>query len=127
MEKNGETIHILDTEVITDMATQNALLDMQQRLDAGFDLSYEIMANACACISDIELEKLPHADFYETETASVYTGVQLSWLNINNQADIAEIVKEYDSDIGTACAVWYNQKVAEACTMLVNYISQAND
>lgn len=86
-----------------------------------FELDYEIMSDATYIISEREtVEELENADFYElaTDQASVYTETQLSYLNIWNQDEISGIAKEFSSDIGTACAVWYDQQVQQACEML---------
>lgn len=122
MQKGENTIHILDTDYIKDMATQNAILDIQRWLETEFEIGYEIMADACACISDVPYKDLSKVDFYETETSSIYTAVRLDYLSTHNEGEISELVKEYDCDIQTACAIWYNNKVAEACNALIDYI-----
>ena len=71
-----------------------------------------------------QFEKLAEAELHETETASVYTSTRLSYLNQSNQYDITEVLKECSCDIATACAIWYDRKVAEACEELVAYILQ---
>ena len=76
IKKGDKDIYIIDTEKVS-AGTQEALRNIQQELGAPFELSYEIMASACACISDIELKDLEKAEF-DTETASVYTGERLS-------------------------------------------------
>lgn len=132
MQKNGDTIHILDTDVITDMATQNAILDIQRNLEVDFELAYEIMADACDIISEKTLTGIDRdsligddLDFFADADsgANVYTSVQLSYLNINNEAEISELMKdEAITSIGQACSIWYSQKVAEACEALKAYI-----
>lgn len=91
---------------------------------AGFDLSYEIMAKACDVVSQQDIEELAGDDgFYEAEEASVYTAERLSYLNIHNQQDISDKMKEYDcEDIQTACAYWYDEQVRSACEQLRDYI-----
>ena len=136
MQKNNETIHILDTDVIKDMATQNAILNIQRNLEVDFELSYKIMANACDIISkktlnedetDINSLYYTDLDFYADAdgNANVYTAVQLSYLNIQNESEISEIMKDESIEsIAQACTVWYIYKVAEACEALKDYILQ---
>ncbi len=131
MQKNNETIHILDTEVL-DMATQNDLLDMQNKLDTTFDLSYEIMADACDIIANKTLEGNNRdsltgddLDFYADADgqANVYTSVQLSYLNVDNESEISNLMQDESiTSIAQACNVWYVYKVVEACEMLKDYI-----
>jgi hypothetical protein len=116
-----------EIRVISEKVAKNIkddLLGIQRDLDVGFDLSYEITATACGILYDMDFDDLENADFYEKsqDTASVYTNERLSVLNCNNQSEISDIQKEYDCDIQTACAVWYEQKVAEACEALREYI-----
>ena len=89
-----------------------------------FELDYEIMWSACDILSDIELDKLADADLYElaNDSASVYTSTRLGYLSNQNEGDISDILKEYNSDIQTACAIWYDQQVAHACEMLREYV-----
>lgn len=134
IQKNDETIHILDTEVITDMATQNAILDIQSNLDTAFEISYEIMADACDILAEKTLTGNDRdsltgddLDFFADadSTANVYTGVQLSYLSNNNESEISDIMKDESIEsIAQACSIWYSQKVAEACEALKAYILQ---
>lgn len=126
MEKNGETIHILDTDKV-DTATQGMLLDMQRDLDVGFDMSYEIVAEACSIVGDKDLEYLEGENFDSfadaDSVANVYTGVQLSYLKVYNESEISDLMKdEAITSIAQACSIWHSQKVAEAVEMLVTYI-----
>lgn len=89
-----------------------------------FEVDYSIMSDACDALSAVDADDIDEVDNYELamNTASVYTAEQLSWLNIWNQAEISEIVREHGCDIGTACAVWYEQQVALAIEMLLQDI-----
>lgn len=129
MEKNGETIHILDTDIVKGAGLQNALLDMQNRLNTTFDLSYEIMADACDIVGEKTIDELNSNDcdfFADADSrANVYTGVQLSYLNIKNEDEISSLMKdEAITSIAQACSIWYSQKVAEACEALKGFINQ---
>lgn len=104
-------------------AMRGAQFHLNERTGS-FETDYSIMRDACYAIAEADADDVNDINAYElsSDTASVYTAEQLSWLNINNQADIADIVKEYDSDIGTACAVWYEQQVADAIELIIQEV-----
>lgn len=101
--------------------------------DLGFNFAFEVMHDACNVIgiateenpmeTDLK-EQLENADFYElsNDVASVYTATRLSYLTIHNQDEITDIVKEFECDIQTACAVWYDRVVAGACEKLREWV-----
>lgn len=124
MKKGERDIYILDTNKIKDMAMQNAILNIQQGLEVSFELSYEIMAKACQCIGELTLKELETGEASEmaAETCTVYTYQRLQYLDGNNQAEITDIVKGYDTDIEKACAEWYEQQVTTAIEALKAYI-----
>lgn len=105
---------------------KNKLQDIQFASEFGFELSYDIMYSACAVISDIPLEDLETVELSEhtNDSASVYTATRLSYLNINNQSEITDTMKEYACDIQTACAVWFDNQVLSYATQLVEYINE---
>ena len=112
----------------------DAMRDIQFELNeetGTFELDYEIMQTACGIIADniTDKETLENADFYElaNDTASVYTADRLAYMNIRNESEISEISKEYDSDIQTACAIWYEQQVVRACELLRDYILENSE
>jgi hypothetical protein len=131
MQKGDDTIHILDTDKL-DSGTQGALLNMQEALGVGFDQSYEIMSDACDIIADKTLDGTGRdsltgddLDFFADadSRANVYTAVQLSYLNSNNESDISDLMKDESfTSIAQACSVWRIQKVVEACEALKAYI-----
>ncbi len=106
---------------------ENAMLEIQNNMDAGFDLSYGIMSDACDALSDIGFETLQDEDkasdtIYEQERASVYTSARLAYLTSTNEDEISDMVKEHCTTISEACAYWYNEKVQEAAHALRDYI-----
>lgn len=124
-QKGEDTIMILNEQ----SPVYELVRDVQYKLNrytGSFELNYSIMSDACTAMSEINEDTLEDMDPYELsmDTASVYTATQLSWLNINNQVEIADIVREYETDIGTACAVWYEQQVATACELLRDIINE---
>lgn len=112
----------------------DAISQIQRNLDVQFDLSCEIMKDACYIISEKTLSEdtknsdgiwYEDMDLYADADAitSVYTGVQLSYLSVNNEAEISDLMKdEAIPSIAQACSIWYSQKVAEACDALLAYI-----
>lgn len=94
--------------------------------DVSLELSYKIMGRACIALADhadhTNDDDLQDVDAYElaNDTASVYTASQLDYIDNNNQSEIADIVREYDCDIGQAAAIWYEQKVAQAIELLLD-------
>ena len=129
-KRGEEDIYILNTDIL-DTATQNALLDIQHRLEIDFNLSYQVMGTACDLFSeaDEEIGGLEGMDFSEMarESASVYTYPRLQYMDANNQSDITEIMREYSCsiDIADACAIWYDRKVTQACEAIRSYILNA--
>jgi|TARA_R100001530_G_scaffold1410_2_gene2566 hypothetical protein len=104
--------------------------DIQRELADKFrEIDYEIMDSACMVLSDVEDKALEEADTYElsNDTASVYNNTRLSYMDIWNQDEVSDIVKELDCDISTACAVWYEQEVARACEMLRSWVLNENE
>lgn len=127
-KKGDKEIWILNTDLL-DAGTQGAILNIQYSLDVDFELSYEIMADACQIISEKTLDELisDDCDFFADadSRANVYTAVQLSYLNIKNEAEISDLMKdEAITSIAQACSIWYSQKVVEACEALRDYINQ---
>lgn len=89
-----------------------------------FDLAYEVAGKACEYIANTPLEKLQEANTYEAEHASVYTATRLSYLNVQNQYDITEVLKECECDIQEACAIWFDRAVQVIAENLIAYIYQ---
>jgi hypothetical protein len=131
MKKGDDTIAILDTDKLS-AGDQAMFQKWQADLDVTFDRSYEIMADACNIISEKTLDGNyrdsligDDLDFFADADgrANVYTGVQLSYLNVYNQQEISEIFKDESQDnIAQACSSWYTQKVVDACETLKDFI-----
>ena len=84
------------------------------------EVDYNIFSNACDTMTEIyasldnseDREDVIDDKIYEYgEHASPYTSVRLGYLNVWNQDEITDKVKEYDCDIENACAFWYDEKV----------------
>ena len=94
-----------------------------------FELDYSIMNDACNYVSELEHKDLadPNWDYLDHmdmgEFASVYTADRLSYLNIHNQDEVSQIMREYSlDDIQTACAVWYDRQVERAIGLLIEWL-----
>ena len=90
-----------------------------------FDLDYKIMNDALMELSEIEFADLAEYEVHESESeyASVYTGERLSYMNMWNQDEISEVMKEYSTeDIATACAIWYDNQVKTVIQQLIDKI-----
>ena len=72
-----------------------------------------------------ELEEDNDDRFYEMENASIWNDDRLGYLNINNEQEIADKMKELSLDsISTACAVWYDDMVRSVMLSLLDYINK---
>ena len=132
-EDNKKLVILNDKEINDTELTK--IRDIQYNLDIGnINLSYEVMADACSIINDYTMEGAEKdnwlkdgmaCDFLSDadSRANVYTGVQLSYLDIHNEQEISELMKdEAITSIAQACSIWYSRKVAEACEALKEYI-----
>lgn len=127
VEDAREEITVINDELPE--AEYTAVMNIQHDLNehtGTFELDYEIMSRASDIIADLTLEDLERADIYEltADSASVYTATRLAYLNIWNQDEISDKLKEFGCDIATACAIWYDEQVAYACELIRNYILQ---
>jgi hypothetical protein len=126
-QRGDKEIYTLKEDTAPEVA--KALRDIMYDTGEPLDLAYEMLNSAVYVISDIELSELENGNaedrLNEIESASVYTGVRLSYLNNANQADISAIMKDYSlDDIATACAVYYDEKVREMITALATFITK---
>lgn len=133
--KGDKDINVLNNDNQLSDEARLAISKIQVDLNVSFDISYDIMADACSIISGKSLDNNPedrYSLFYEyldfladaDSHANVYTAVQLSYLSVDNEDEISQIIKdEAITSIAQACAIWYSQKVAEACEALKEYIT----
>lgn len=96
------------------------------------DIDYITFAKACDIMSDIyddldlnNEEGSVDDEIYERacDSASYYTEDRLSYLNIWNQDEVTEILKSGVDDISTACAIWYDRQVEQACFIINKWIN----
>lgn len=96
------------------------------------DLDFEIFSSACDIVSEI-YNNNPTATKGQIEdaiyvrsndSASIFTINLLSYLNIYNEEDISEIVREGNGlAISTACALWYDRQVEQAAILIKDWIN----
>lgn len=97
--------------------TYNTIRDVAFKLDnSDLDLTYDILQSALWAMDDMTLTEFKNCDVYELDAnySSVYNYQRLKYINIHNQDEIAETVRDMGQDIVTAAAYWYDCKVTEA-------------
>ena len=121
---NGKEGYIISDSCTGDTKNELMRLIYDENIGGVSDLSYEIVAKATELFEDIEnLEQLNEENENESEQASIYTAIRLSYLNNFNEQEISDILKEYNTtDISTACAIWYDNMVRQAYDELKAYI-----
>lgn len=105
------------------------------------NIDYETFSSACDMLSDIYYdyveENTEHNEalakseiiidqIYErsADSASVYTADRLSYLNIWNQDEISDYIKNgIAEDIQTACAIWYDAQVEQASLLINEWVN----
>lgn len=94
------------------------------------DLDYEIFSKAIDIMVDLFSEAYVEEEIDEriyelsADTASVYIYDRLAYLNIWNQEEISDILKEHQTDdIQSACAVWYDKEVERACFFIRDWVN----
>lgn len=116
-------IYIINDGV--DEETRNFLCELiaELRNSCATDLAFELVSTAI----DLVVEQDGEAEDWQEladDSASVYTSTRLEYLHQSNQDEITDIVKEYDNDIQTACAVWFERQVGEVCEKLSEWVSE---
>jgi len=122
---NGEEFYCRKEGLPEDI--DNAIKSVVFKMDENchdLDLSYKILDTAILAIGEAEYKDLENFDASEdiAEYASCY--IFTRYLNAHNQNDISDLMKEYGSDISTACAIWYNNQVREAIVNLMEFINK---
>ena len=125
-----KNIYLLNEKLSNE--SHDAIFDLQMKFknnnDIDFDLSYEIMAQACNVIAEnpnIKEEDIQEA--INNNFSSIYTADRLAYLTINNQQEISDLMKEYEAEnISDACAYWYDNQVQSAISLLIEFINKTN-
>lgn len=96
------------------------------------DTDYEAFDRALDIVREVYEDK-PEAtddeateDIYERapDSASVYTGARLSYLDVWNEGEISDVMREYGMhSIADACAAWYDRQVEQAAIIIKDWIN----
>lgn len=100
--------------------------------DIPFEISCEILEKACDALADTDASEFEKEDFYPEDladdTASVYTAIQLGYLSLHNEGEISDIMHDTGvKSIGQACAIWYEYKVRDAITKIVEWLEKEDE
>jgi len=92
------------------------------------DIDYMIFSRACDVVNEAYRSEYKNIDdgIYEqaSDSASYYTAERLTYLNIWNQDEISDMIKnEGAGDIATACAMWYDRQVEQASFIINEWIN----
>lgn len=126
-EKNDKQRYFLNTDKLSEEYQESLRAIAFEIHDdtSDFDLTYEILNDACMFVSELEEEEIKDDNWRDSATlefASVYTQARLEYLNQNNEYNITEIMRECECDIQDACAQWYDERVNEAIDMVINWL-----
>jgi len=95
------------------------------------DLDYQIFNEACDIVSEIyesdPTQEEAEQEIYEqaSDTASIYTEDRLAYLNVFNEEDISDTMREYGiRSIADACAIWYDRQVEQAAILINEWINE---
>jgi len=96
------------------------------------DIDYETFSDACDLVSEAYGDH-PDAtddqitdDIYEraSDTASVYTSDRLAYLNMWNEDEVSETMREYGMrSIADACAAWYDRQVEQQAIIIKDWVN----
>lgn len=95
------------------------------------DLDYKVFSTACDLVHDMYFDQ-PEASgddaeqaIYEraNDIASVYTADRLAYLNVQNEYEISQMMKEYDMGIADVCAAWYDRQVEQAAIIINGWVN----
>lgn len=122
INKKGEPI-------LPDTGYRNNIFKIQQSLGCDLEFSYVIMRKACMiivenCETDEDIRDIDSIKL-SRDTASVWKVHRFSYLTIENEYDILSILHEYNCNISNACAIWYEEKVADAIDKIKEYMISA--
>lgn len=109
----------------TDIKLKDLYLDLiySQNIGGNIETGYNLCYEAKCFFEDETSETIDELQeslegYYDF--ASVYDSELQSYLNINNEQEIAETMKEYNLDsISQACAIWFENKVREIIGIII--------
>lgn len=95
------------------------------------DIDYKTFSKAIDTIIEVwennenhEEESLKeYIDENYNDFASPYNAERLSYLDVWNDSEVSNIVKEYSCEtISEACAIWFDRQVKEAANLILEWI-----
>lgn len=96
------------------------------------DVDYETFSDACDIMSEIYNDESQEDDglsfvedaIYEraSDSASCYTSDLLDYINIWNQDEISQYVRDLGIDIAQAAGNWYDQQVENMCFIIKDWV-----
>lgn len=95
------------------------------------DQDYQIFSEACDVVAEVYETRKDKSrdeaeiDIYESdmEYASVWTQERLGYLNMWNEEEISEVMKQgIFTSIADACAYWYDKQVEQAAIILNDWV-----
>ncbi len=105
------------------------------------DIDYETFSRACDIVSEVyaeysgddtgkdeqeasEDDKITDA-IYErsSDSANPYTAVRLAYLNVWNQDEVADYVRDLHVDVATGAAYWYDKQVEQQAIIIKDWIN----
>lgn len=91
------------------------------------DLDYQTFGRACDVVAEVYAEKPKDITeaIYErsADSASVYTADRLAYLDLHNEDEISELMRECgEHSIATACAMWYDRQVEQAAILISEWV-----
>lgn len=96
------------------------------------DLDYETFDRACDIVREVYDDKPEATDDEATEEiyerasdqASVYTADRLAYLNMRNEDEVSQTMREYGmTSIADACAAWYDRQVEQAAIIIKDWVN----
>jgi hypothetical protein len=95
------------------------------------DIDYITFSRACDIVSEIYADKPEiskddaEEDIYEraSDSASPYNATRLEYLNIWNQDEVADYVRDLNVDISTAAAYWYDKQIEQSAVLINEWVN----
>lgn len=93
------------------------------------DIDYETFSRALDIVSEIYADGADDVvdEIYQRapDSASVYNGARLAYLDAWNEEEISQLMREYgEHSIATACALWYDKQVENASCIIDGWITK---
>lgn len=94
------------------------------------DIQYQIFSTACDIVHDIyesddkDYESIEDRIYDSSpDSGSIWNAERLAYLDVWNEEDIADIVREMSVSISGACAYWYDRQVEQAAIIINQWVN----